>query len=57
MVFKEQSLINASSLFCWVCDEVTGSSSITLVVPAGLRSSCLWLAYFTSSIWQGFQIL
>ena len=44
MVFKEQSLIHTSSLFCWVCDEVSGSSSITLVVPAGLRSSCLWVA-------------
>ena len=44
MVFKEQSLINTRTLFCWVCDEGSGSSSITLVVPAGLRSSCLWVA-------------
>lgn len=44
MLFKEQSLINPRTLFCWVCDEVSGSSSITLVVPAGLKSSCLWAA-------------
>ena len=30
------------ALFCWVCDEVTGNSSIALVVPARLRSSCSW---------------
>ena len=56
-LFKEQSLINSRTLFCWVCDEVSGGSTITLVVPGGLRSSCLWAASFTSSIWQRFQIL
>ena len=34
-MFKEQSLINLRTLFCWVHDEVLGSSSITLVVPEG----------------------
>ena len=33
ILFKEQSLINLRTLFCWVHDEVLGSSSITLVVP------------------------
>ena len=57
IVFKEQILINSRTLFSWVRDEVSGGSTITLVVPAGLRSSCLWAASFTSSIWQRFQIL